>query len=543
MQMVLRGIVEKLKRRRGLNPVAGFFQQDEIQRWIADQNQTIDHTFRALVIQILVAHARQMTETRARQERDLDEILTRIRSQLHSEPALDSGLVGEALELAAQRAAPRTHTPQRLRSSRTPLHPPTLPPFAPPELSFHGLIPPSPPEGIQEDLTFRVDIHTIPHPEPIFWEENGKLYGNAAGLINHLLQTDDEHFKQVLLGTYLDFATPEDLFDIITKKYEDARPEIGHFVKLLKIVNVIVSWVQTLPPEWDILFRVREFVDAPHYDLIPDHRRMILNAIPSPTPTLPARRGLTVEPIDPGELANALTHMEGDLHKTIRWIDYLSYWREEPSRLNIVLSNHDKMIRWVKYSVLRHDEIQDRATAVKRFATAAKECLRRRNYNSMAAIAKALDWKSRPMSDLPRTMALVSNKTRSSFEKIIAMIDQDENFKSYKRITKTEAGYYIPWFTAQLADVKAHLLPYPRTVDDLINFEHYQQLARKLPMYPVTTEVEEDREERHLAYLRNQFDTNVFDDAEAETQRRRKLKRKEEEDHRNRRPQLKSLGF
>jgi hypothetical protein len=82
--------------------------------------------------------------------------------------------------------------------------------------------------------------------------------------------------------------------------------------------------------------------------------------------------GSTAEPRYPEELALALTHRERDLHKTIEWIDYLLYTRGQPSRLDDWVENHRKTIRWVKYSVLRHDEMKDRAEAMKRFAKAGK---------------------------------------------------------------------------------------------------------------------------------------------------------------------------
>ena len=76
--------------------------------------------------------------------------------------------------------------------------------------------------------------------------------------------------------------------------------------------------------------------------------------------------------MDPYELAVALTHIEGDLLKTIRWVDYLRFIQHTPSRLDAVLSTHHNIIRWAKYSMLRHDKIQDRATAIKRLAKTAQ---------------------------------------------------------------------------------------------------------------------------------------------------------------------------
>ncbi|KAJ6580540.1 ras guanine nucleotide exchange factor domain-containing protein [Mycena vulgaris] len=286
---------------------------------------------------------------------------------------------------------------------------------------------------------------------------------------------------------------------------------MGQFVRRSEIVDVIVSWLHTVPSDSDIFERVGRF--ATNHRLIADHQRRILEAIRARTfkQLGPPARGPAVEPLDLDELTIALTHIESDLYRPVSWIDYLSYARGLSSRLDVLLSTHAKMTRWVKYSVLKHDDIQDRADAMKRFAEAAEGCRRRQNYNSMAAIVAALDWKVKPMSDLPRTMAV------------------DMDYKAYRKITqkKTNAETCIPWFTAQLDDTTKYLSQYPRTVGDLINFERYQRLALKLPMNSAQTTVEGHRQERHIAYLRHQFENDVYDD-EAEAQRRRKLKRKEE---------------
>jgi hypothetical protein len=64
--------------------------------------------------------------------------------------------------------------------------------------------------------------------------------------------------------------------------------------------------------------------------------------------------------------------MEAEFYKTIGLIDYLRYHRGLPSRVDGWLSMHKKMIQWVKYSVLSHDDMVERALAIKRFAKTAK---------------------------------------------------------------------------------------------------------------------------------------------------------------------------
>ncbi|KAJ6523260.1 ras guanine nucleotide exchange factor domain-containing protein [Mycena vulgaris] len=334
----------------------------------------------------------------------------------------------------------------------------------------------------------QVTPQTVPPAQAIFKKESGKIYGNSLGLMDHLLETDDENFKHVMLRTYLDYASSYELFDVIERRFREVKPEMGHFVKRFR-------------------------------------------------PVLPLTRGLTVEPVEPGELAIAFPHIEGDLYKEVCLIDYLWHSRGLPSHLDTVLSNHHKMIGWVKYSALRHDEMQDRAVVMKRFVKAG-----------------------RPMSDFSRTLGILSKKTRASLEQIVELVDPDDNYNAYRGAKNSSAGNDIPWFSkftfacpfilpyysiqsvAELDEMNSDLSQYPRTVGNLINFERYRRFARRLPQVPLPTQVEGTRQQRHIAHLWNQFTDNIFDD-EAKNQRRRKLKIKEEEDHQNCRLELKALGF
>ncbi|KAJ6557038.1 hypothetical protein DFH09DRAFT_1164241 [Mycena vulgaris] len=111
------------------------------------------------------------------------------------ELAIDSGLVAAALDLVT----PVSEIPSPTASPRSarPFHQaPRLPPIPPAQLSFAGVVPPSPQapssdllstyEGLGEASTSQVAPQPI---HPIFKEENGKVYGNAPGLIVRLRET------------------------------------------------------------------------------------------------------------------------------------------------------------------------------------------------------------------------------------------------------------------------------------------------------------------------------------------------------------------
>jgi hypothetical protein len=99
---------------------------------------------------------------------------------------------------------------------------------------------------------------------------------------------------------------------------------------------------------------------------------------------------------------------------------------------------------------------------------------------------------------------------------------------------------------AHLDEMQTYILKYPSTVEidkvQLINFDRYSRLASKMPEYRTPLELLENADEAYIGYLRHQIDNVTFNDNVA-NQRRLKLKKKEEEDHRDRKPELRSLGF
>jgi hypothetical protein len=167
-------------------------------------------------MQILVTIGRQIMEIRARQAHDQDEVLNEIRlqfgkisSRFQGEPSLETRLVDEALDLVTKQPVPHPPTiTQRPQSPRTHREPPSLPPLPLVEpLSFGRLLPsPREPTIVAEQSSPRIVPSQPPNtatrqsawrivpPQPpdtpsIFRNDNGKIYGNSLGLINHWFVT------------------------------------------------------------------------------------------------------------------------------------------------------------------------------------------------------------------------------------------------------------------------------------------------------------------------------------------------------------------
>ncbi|KAJ7137050.1 ras guanine nucleotide exchange factor domain-containing protein [Mycena epipterygia] len=531
MEMVLAGIYRKLEDWKSLSRLSAFVQQATIQDWITAQNKRIEDAFLIMNTHLFVSHAIQLTENRARQERDLDElrgyltdILNEFRSQVNSETRLNIRPVGTAL-----------HQIIRSPDRRTPNLPP-IPPCA--EFSVDILAPQEHRVVGLEVSPSQTALCQTTRTPCICNKVKGRISsGNVEGLVDHLIRTDDTHLEQVMLDTHSDFTTPEQFFDVIQQRFKEVRREIGAYhIERHKIIKVVVAWLRSLEPESIISHRVREFALATDNGLISNHKNMILKEIEDQARgPIPLNYGnMKMEPMHPRQLAVALTLLEGDLRKSIRWIDYLHYQKGTLSRIDTLLSDHHKMIAWIQDSVLRHDDMQDRAHSIQRFTAAAEACLILHNYNSTAAIAQALR-----KLDLPRTINILSTSTQKSLKRLTDLVAPNRNHRQFGKIEKGNAERY-----PQLDDVKRYISKYPPTVGcELINFECYQQLAVKLPRYQAPADLEARREAPHLAHLRERFDNIVVLDEKASNRRLRRVKEKEERDYQNRVPDLKRVGF
>ncbi|KAF7338813.1 Serine/threonine-protein kinase STY17 [Mycena sanguinolenta] len=561
METILHGIIERLKPRKSLNVLLAFAKQVDMQEWIELQNQKIEDAFRTLNTQFHVFHAVKLEENIARQERGFNEIqgrLTTIHMELRShskdEASTNPQPVVEALKIISV-SSPDPHTAsssRRRHSNQTDSQ--LSPPLPPSPLIFSET-------AYFDDLSLSSSQTLISSggvlPQPLLSicnMKNGSISSaNLVGLVDRFLATEEKQFEQILLNTYEDYATPEELFDVLQQKFQEVPREmtLSYFLKRHKIIETISLCLQSVPSDSELLNVVRRFATATENSLTQAHKTAILNATDRQTQGSISPPGSTcekVEPSNPDDIAVALTFMEAEARETVRWIDYLRYDRDLSSHIDVLLSLTGEMQRWVKFSILRHGEIKARVTAIERFVKTAEACLGLHNYNSAAIIAAVLlDWKSKPTTDIPRTMDALKKTTQASIKRLANFIDPHRNYEAYRKILKSDTDH-IPWLVAHLDDIKRTLSRYPRTVEvdnvQLTNFERYQHLALKVkvPGYRVPLDLEGERRKSHIEYLRHQIDTVKFDE-ETERRRLRKLKKREDEDYRSRRPEMKSLGF
>jgi son of sevenless-like protein len=161
---------------------------------------------------------------------------------------------------------------------------------------------------------------------------------------------------------------------------------------------------------------------------------------------------LRTSDILPRDLAIALTLLEGDSYWSILPADYLRHLRkaEAHSDVDIASSQNNKLILWVKKSILTPSRVETRAEVLKFFVNAAHECQKFRNFASLSAIANALQ--SSPIERLTLTVGALSSHHRDMLQDLKVLLDPSNNHLTYRAALKPEAAldsqyrdFCIPW--------------------------------------------------------------------------------------------------
>ena len=160
--------------------------------------------------------------------------------------------------------------------------------------------------------------------------------------------------------------------------------------------------------------------------------------------------------------------MEGDKYLVLRPPDYLTFLRKHPGHNPIedVYNTHNKIILWVKCSILHYEETEKRSEVLKFFINAAlvgeniapchfviyfchiQECRKLRNFSSAAAISAALH--SLEIRRLRLTISALSRTMQVKLSSIDELFDPLSGHRAYKLAIKEERNtqeqaHAIPW--------------------------------------------------------------------------------------------------
>ncbi|KAF9983965.1 hypothetical protein BGZ75_004490 [Mortierella antarctica] len=245
--------------------------------------------------------------------------------------------------------------------------------------------------------------------------------GTLPALVERLTLHDglDSNFVATFLLTYRSFATTEQLFTLLFRRFTITPPmgldatELEQWTEKkltpirLRVFNIIKSWLENYYLEDEaedryILPRIKEFSDSPQMretmsfaavqliKLVEKRetsdgafRKMVLNlTTQAPQPITPRNlKRIKFMDLDPLELARQLTIMEASYYNKIKPIECLAKaWTSEDPELAAKAVNIKKMIEtsnlyanWIDEIVLSEKETKKRAAIIKHLVAVAED--------------------------------------------------------------------------------------------------------------------------------------------------------------------------
>jgi len=375
-------------------------------------------------------------------------------------------------------------------------------------------------------------------------------------------------YRDVLFIACLNLTTPEELFGMISRRFDEAERHRAESRVAVQdnIFMVIMYWLSNQHFGPQLLSQMRDFCESAirkkssrtmvnkARDLL---RQVNMREGINPSPLVShGKRSLQASQIKPHELAIALALLEGDKYKVLTPFDYTAHLGSHPGYNNIdgAYKTNNEITFWVKDSLLRYDAVEKRANVLNFFINTAQECRKLRSFSSLVAIATALH--SVLIDRLKLTKSSLSLKMQDKLRDLYDIIDPTANHRTYWKAlngaSSVQRDRCVPWLAVHLEKLRLVLQSYPITVQvdghPLINFQRYlkfmdcvnEVLVRYKP-----PDLEEYRQLGQLDYLENQLRKLRMSPTSDDTMtaRSRDLEAREALTLKTRKPQLGGLGF
>lgn len=338
----------------------------------------------------------------------------------------------------------------------------------------------------------------------------------------------DTNYLSHFLITYRSFCTPQELLNLLIKRYEVPEPPNAtteqslRFRKnyitpvRLRVFNVFRQWVDKhyydFENDTDLLKMFLEFIK----DSMSNDKKME-KAVKSLTRAVRQRRetsenaknlifsepppeilkgsvGLEKERIDefdiltlnPIEVARQLTLIESELYRSIKpselvgqpWVK--SNKEERSPNVLAMIHRFNHVSRWVATSVVETENLKERVDVVVNFLEVLDECRRLNNFNGMMEIISGLQATS--VYRLKFTWNEVPAKKKLILEEAASLMARESNFKKFRSRLHSVNPPCIPFFGMYLTDLTfiedgtSDTLPSPNG-NTLINFAKRRRVA------------------------------------------------------------------
>ncbi|KAF9358379.1 hypothetical protein BGX26_001904 [Mortierella sp. AD094] len=343
--------------------------------------------------------------------------------------------------------------------------------------------------------------------------------GTLPALVERLTLHDglDPNFVLTFLLTYRSFATTEQLFTLLFRRFTVTPPmgltgtELEEWMvkKLtpirLRVFNIIKSWLEHYYLEDEvedrqILPKIKEFSesslmrDAMSFAAVQliklverretsdgSLRKMVLNmTTQAPQPITPRNlKKIRFMDLDPLELARQLTIMEAGYYNKIKPIECLAKaWTSEDPELAAKAVNIKKIIEtsnfysnWINEIVLSEKETKRRAAVIKHLVVLAERLRQLNNFSMLSATTAALS--QSPIHRLKRTWELVPNKTMNSLSMLQQVTSSAKNWAEYRAELHSVNPPCVPFVGVYLTDlvmIQDGNPDFLRRTDNHINF-------------------------------------------------------------------------
>ncbi|RNF21651.1 guanine nucleotide releasing protein [Trypanosoma cruzi] len=321
-------------------------------------------------------------------------------------------------------------------------------------------------------------------------------------------------FTRVVLLTYRQFATPEELFEQLIERYEvpalsrpgesDRSPLAHQFYTELRrdiqraVFNVLELWVENYYEDFsnDVLFHrlvafSKEKIDqsgapAALLSLMARGDRTALNS--SKPTVLPgvARGGETPTAVliqySPREIAAQLTILTSYVHRQFKGPELLGQrWNtDEANSIRNFIQYRDFFScvnNWVSYAVVSERDLSHRSKNLDLLMVVCDELIKLRNWDMLVAVHGGM--RAPAVKRLSRTWASLSRETAELSTRLRKMLGSDADHKTFKETMRKGSRLQFPCVTLFLQEMKV-LEESKCSQEGLVNFGRCLQQYRLL---------------------------------------------------------------
>ncbi|KYQ90273.1 Ras guanine nucleotide exchange factor [Tieghemostelium lacteum] len=334
----------------------------------------------------------------------------------------------------------------------------------------------------------------------IFSDYKGKLEikgGNTEKLIERLYNKNIigpvTEYVDTFLITYRSFTTSKKVMEMLKKTYDEHADVEGESERQfqieqenlakkkirLRICNFLKRWAELFFHDFDtdLIHEYNQFIqncnDQNLSSLLQRTLDKKLNAADggtlffstksptfnknAPAPILPKPPIVSLDDIDPVEIARQLTISEFELFRNVASKELLSLsWQKSdkdkrsPNLLRMI-HRFNEVSNWVVYTIVREGNLKKRAHHLKRFIKLTEELRKLNNFNCVFVVVAALY--SASVNRLSKTWAEISKQQMKAFEEIVALTSPNSSFSAYREELHNANPPCIPYLGVHLSDL------------------------------------------------------------------------------------------